>query len=173
MYARLNSALSAPEIFPFTQADLQSMYPGASVPTLWTTNFMAAERIVHVIVKGRPEYDQLTHKAVEGMPVFNPVKGQWEQSFDIVALSADELRARVPVAVSMRQARLALLSVGLLTVVNDAIAAMPGADGEAARIEWEYATEVRRDSPLVAALSGPLNLADADLNQLFISAAGL
>ncbi len=173
MYARLNKDSSQLEIFPFTQACLESIYPGASVPINWTPQFMADERIVHVVAKGQPEYDPLTHKAVEADPVFNPVKNQWEQSFEIVQLTDGELRERVPVAVSMRQARLALLAAGLLQLVNAAIASLPGTEGEAARIEWEYATEVRRDSPLVAALAGPLNLGEAELNQLFISAAGL
>lgn len=75
--------------------------------------------------------------------------------------------------VSMRQARLALLGAGLLAQVNAAIAAMPGVEGDAARIEWEYAQEVRRDSPIVAGLSDALNLTDSDLNTLFSEAAKL
>ncbi len=79
----------------------------------------------------------------------------------------------VPVSVSMRQARLALLGAGLLAAVNDAVAAMPGVEGEAARIEWEYARDVRRDSPLVQGLSGVLGLDAAQLDALFVAAAAL
>lgn len=78
-----------------------------------------------------------------------------------------------PATVSMRQARLALLGAGLLQPVNDAIAAMPGTEGEAARIEWEYATEVRRDSRLVAGMAGALTLTEQQLDDLFLVAAGL
>ncbi len=159
--------------YPFTQADLSAKYPEASVPVEWSPEFMAAEGIVHVIAKDKPAFNPDAQTADESDPIFNSESGQWEQGWAVRDLTADELRARVPAAVTMRQARLSLLAAGLLQAVNDAIAVMPGADGEAARIEWEYATEVRRDSPLVAALSGPLDLADADLNQLFISAAGL
>ena len=53
----------------------------------------------------------------------------------------------------MRQARLALLGAGKLAEVNTAIAAMPGAAGEAARIEWEYSGEVHRDKALIQALA--------------------
>ncbi|MBK6742515.1 MAG: hypothetical protein IPG66_05860 [Hydrogenophilales bacterium] len=81
--------------------------------------------------------------------------------------------AEVPAAVSMRQARLALLGAGLLASVNAALAAMPGAAGEAARIEWEYAHEIRRDSPLVAGLSGALAISGEQLDALFVAAAGL
>jgi hypothetical protein len=79
----------------------------------------------------------------------------------------------VPEVVTMRQARLALLGAGLLAQVNAAIAAMPGAEGDAARIEWEYAQEVRRDSPLVAALLAALGLTDEALDNLFTEGAKL
>ena len=76
----------------------------------------------------------------------------------------------VPQVVTMRQARLALLVAGLLGRVNDALAAMPDVEGEAARIEWEYATTVERDSPLIAGLAGALGLDDGAIDALFISA---
>lgn len=79
----------------------------------------------------------------------------------------------VPEVVTMRQARLALLGAGLLAQVNTAVANMPGAEGDAVRIEWEYAQEVRRDSPLVAALSVALGLTDETLDNLYKVAAGL
>lgn len=78
-----------------------------------------------------------------------------------------------PQTVSMRQARLALLGAGLLTHVNDALAVMPGIEGEAARIEWEYATEVKRDSALVTGMTAALGLTEAQLDALFIAAAAL
>lgn len=79
----------------------------------------------------------------------------------------------IPGAVTMRQARLALLGAGLLANVNSYIASMTGVDGDVARIEWEYAQEVRRDSPLVAGLSQALALTTAQLYALFTTAAGL
>lgn len=79
----------------------------------------------------------------------------------------------VPQAVTMRQARLALLGAGLLSQVNAAIASMPGAEGEAARIEWEYAQEVRRDSALVQSLVPALGMNEAGLDALFTAAAAL
>ncbi len=79
----------------------------------------------------------------------------------------------VPEVVTMRQARLALLGAGLLAQVNTAVANMPGAEGDAARIEWEYAQEVRRDSPLVAALSAAFGWTGAQLDDLFTDGAKL
>lgn len=79
----------------------------------------------------------------------------------------------VPSAVTMRQARLALLDAGLLTSVNNAVAAMTGTAGEAARIEWEYAMDVVRTSPLVVNLSAALGLTSEQLDSLFTVAAAL
>lgn len=87
----------------------------------------------------------------------------------VVVTPAPEQPA-APAVVSMRQARLALLAAGMLQPVNDAIAALPGADGDAARIEWEYATEVRRDSQIVQRLASALAL---DVDALFAAAAAL
>lgn len=81
--------------------------------------------------------------------------------------------AVVPSAVTMRQARLALLAAGKLDVVNAAIADMPGDQGKAARIEWEYSQEVQRHKALVLSLAPVLGLDNAQLDALFIMAAGL
>lgn len=79
----------------------------------------------------------------------------------------------IPASVTMRQARLSLLQANLLHTVNAAIAAMPGAAGEAARIEWEYSQEVQRNKALVLALAPALNLTDTQLDQLFRTASTL
>lgn len=81
--------------------------------------------------------------------------------------------AVVPSSVSMRQARLALLQAGKLSAVDAAIAALPSPEKEQAQIEWEYATEVKRDSALVAQLAPALGLESAALDALFITAATL
>ena len=78
-----------------------------------------------------------------------------------------------PQTVSMRQARLALLNAGLLTVVTDAIAAMPGTEGEAARIEWGYAQNVERYAPLVKSMASALPLTEEQIDNLFVEAAKL
>lgn len=78
-----------------------------------------------------------------------------------------------PRVVTMRQARLALLQAGLLGTVSAALASAEGAAGEAARIEWEYAATVDRDSPLVVGFAAGLNLTPDQLDALFAAAAGL
>jgi hypothetical protein len=68
---------------------------------------------------------------------------------------------------------LAGLGAGLLPGVDAAIAAMTGTEGDAARIEWEYAQEVRRDSPLLAGMIAALGLTSEQVDGLFVAAAGL
>ena len=75
--------------------------------------------------------------------------------------------------VSMRQARLALLQAGKLADVTTAINALPSPAKEAAQIEWEYATEVRRDSALMQQLAAAIGLTEADLDALFTQAVTL
>lgn len=79
----------------------------------------------------------------------------------------------VPSVVTMRQARLALLGAGLLASVDAAIDRLPSPQKEAARIEWEYATEVQRSSGLVPMMGAALGLDEAGLDALFIAAVAL
>lgn len=80
---------------------------------------------------------------------------------------------QVPPAVTMRQARLALLSVGLLDDVDTAINSLPSPQKEAARIEWEYSQEVQRHNGFVSVLAPTLGLTEESLDNLFIEAAKL
>jgi hypothetical protein len=79
----------------------------------------------------------------------------------------------VPHAVTMRQARLALLAGGYLAGVDAAINALPQPQQSAARIEWDYSSEVVRSKPFVTLLGAALGLDDAQVDQLFVTAAGL
>ncbi len=79
----------------------------------------------------------------------------------------------VPAAVTMRQARLALLGAGLLSSVDAAIDAMSEPTKSAARIEWEYSNELQRSNPLVLALGPALNLTPEQIDALFVAASAL
>lgn len=80
----------------------------------------------------------------------------------------------VPQQVTMRQARLALLGAGLLDDVGAAIAAIPDpVQRKAAQIEWEYAAIVERNSPLIQQLAPALGMTEAQMDELFATAAGL
>lgn len=95
------------------------------------------------------------------------VDGAW-----LVAVNVAE-PAPIPAAVTMRQARLALLAAGKLAAITAAIAGLPSPQKEAAEIEWEYSQEVQRHNGFVSLLAPMLILTEGDLDQLFITAAAL
>lgn len=74
----------------------------------------------------------------------------------------------VPQAVTMRQARLQLLAVGLLDDVNTMLAA-----DQAAMINWEYATHVYRNDVIVVQLKNSTGMTDEQLDELFVAASKL
>ncbi len=92
--------------------------------------------------------------------------------FAAPVVSPEEIRAAIR-PVTMRQARLALLAAGVLGDVAPALAALPSPHRDAAEIEWEYASEVRRDAPLIAALGSALGLTEDQIDDLFEAAAVL
>lgn len=106
--------------------------------------------------------------ARECLPLKFPLRGRFYS--EAVPLN---YRRNVPQQVTARQARLALLNAGLLEAVQAAVDGLPGAEGAAARIEWEYAQTVDRASPLVAALAAALQLDDEQLDALFTAASRL
>lgn len=79
----------------------------------------------------------------------------------------------VPGIVTMRQARLALLEAGQLAAVEAAINALPEPQRSAARIEWDYSSEVHRDRAFVQTLGAALGLDAAALDALFTRASEL
>lgn len=80
---------------------------------------------------------------------------------------------QVPGAVTMRQARLALLGAGMLEQIDTAINALPSPQKEAAKIEWEYSQEVQRHNGFVSVLAPALGLTSAQLDALFLQASQL
>lgn len=80
-----------------------------------------------------------------------------------------------PAEVTMRQAQLAMLAftyqdgTNLLDKVNTLIAQQP----RASQITWNASSVVQRGNALIAGLQPALGLTDAQIDQLFITAAGL
>lgn len=74
----------------------------------------------------------------------------------------------IPKVISMRQARLQLLEVGLL----DDVEALVSRDRKW-QIEWEYATEVERISPLIESVKATMSLTDEQIDDMFLSASKL
>ncbi len=82
--------------------------------------------------------------------------------------------APIPVSVTMRQARLALLDDGLLDSVATALAAIPDpVQRKVAQIEWEFSPTVSRGARWWADLSVALGMGEAELDAFFAKAATL
>lgn len=77
--------------------------------------------------------------------------------------------AVVPASVTPRQVRLLLLAQSLLPQVEAIIAS----SDEATRIAWDYASEFRRDDPLLLALASQLGLTSEQVDAFFIAASQL
>ena len=74
----------------------------------------------------------------------------------------------IPQVITMRQARLQLLEVGLL----DDVEALVALDRKS-QIEWEYANEVYRHSPLIESVKGAMSLTDEQIDNMFLEASKL
>ena len=86
------------------------------------------------------------------------VDGVWREVFAL-----EPAPVFVPQQVTMRQARLELLSRRLL----DDVEAMIAAAGREAQIEWEYASLVERGNPVIAGVQQQQGFTDAQIDDLF------
>lgn len=75
-----------------------------------------------------------------------------------------------PQKVTARQARRALDAVGKLGLIAPAIDALPEPQRSHARIDWEWAADIERDSEFVVVL-GPILGSPAEVDALFALAA--
>lgn len=73
------------------------------------------------------------------------------------------------IVVTQRQARLALLSAGLLDSADAAI----NSSDQSIQIAWNYASEIRRSDPAISAVGGALGLSTEQIDVLFKYAATL
>ena len=98
------------------------------------------------------------------------------EDFDPLSLDAwcyvdDELQLVIPQSVTRFQARAALHLAGLFEQV-ETLMQSPETD-MIARLAWQDAQEFKRNSPTVLAMASALNLTEAQLDELFITAAGI
>ena len=75
-------------------------------------------------------------------------------------------KSLIPKTITLRQARLYLLSIGLLDDLENIIN-----QNRAYQIEWEYANQIERESPLVKILGQTLNLDDTAIDNMFMEAS--
>ena len=129
--------MSIPDGADLTGIGYQRIYPAQTIPT-------PADG--EIVVSKPPE----------------KVDGVWREVFAL-----EPAPVFVPQQVTMRQARLELLSRDLLDDVDAVIAVA----GRAAQIEWEYASTVDRDNPVIAAVQQQQGMTDEQIDDLFREAA--
>jgi len=128
-------------------------------------------------------YDDAIHASIPGdaQPITEQVRANLlaaQSAGKVIEADANGLPVAVdppppgpPQVVSRFKARAALHLAGLLTTV-EALMAAPETD-ELARLAWKDATEFHRDSPTLVVMAAKLSLTDEQIDQLFITAAGI
>lgn len=102
-----------------------------------------------------------------GLHVHSPSLDTDYSGYRLVVWEMEEPPVSVPDSVTPRQVRLLLLQQNLLADVETMIAQQD----EATKITWEFASEFRRDDPLLNQLALNLNLTQEQLDQFFIAAS--
>ena len=158
--------------YPYAPETLRADYPNTSFPWPPPAALLAEYGVFPVMDRDPPAYDPLTHDVEEAPPAL--VAGSWTRQWRLVAVAAPEAMRRRAAwrarsAVSPRQARLALLGAGLLDAVDAYVATQP----RAVQLEWEYASEIRRDNALLSTAATALGMTSEQLQALFTQAATL
>lgn len=152
--------IKLPDIYPYNLSQIRKDFPDVSFPRELHLADLHDYGVYPVLETEKPSGDVVT----EVLPEL--INGEWVQTWTARDYTAEEIAARVPKIVTMRQARLALHQLDLLGTVEAAVA-NAGAD---VQIEWEYSGTVDRSHPWVQSLGASLAL---DLNDLFTAAAKL
>ncbi len=103
------------------------------------------------------------------LPEF-PTGAVVETGAGAVLAAPDEHTLAVPDSVALWQARAVLAAHGLL---EDASAAVTASGDPVLRVVWEYGNYISRNSPGLGALGAALGLNEAQIDALFVAAAGL
>lgn len=96
---------------------------------------------------------------------------EWTRGLTPCAIQPPVVTTAVPAVVSRFQARAALHIAGLLDTV-EAIMASPTTP-VLAKLAWADAQEFKRTSPSLLGIAGAIGLTDAQLDDLFTTAAGI
>ena len=146
--------------------DLRARLPNTSMRENWPGGELEGIEYVLVQPTPRPDYDPAAQNLTEATPAL--VSGAWVQRWTVTPASAAEIAERLEdrragMSCTPRQARLALAGAGLLPAVEAWVAAQ----GAAAQIEWEYASEIRRTVGLVTSAASTMGLTDEQIDALF------
>lgn len=110
----------------------------------------------------------LSESPIEGYLLFEVASELLDFGIDNLCIVDGSVKRKPVELITPRQARLKLLEVGLLDELEAIITA-----NRAWQIEWEYATEVKRDSPLIDAVASEAGLTSEQVDTMFLEASQL
>jgi hypothetical protein len=155
-----------------TEETIKQGYPSTSFPS----PFIPPEVYAYIFPYPKPEHDSTTHYLVPIAPELTNL-GHWEERWEVLPRSQEQVDsilesrrlATIPTSVTPRQIRQALTRAGLRASLETTIS-----QSDQDTKDWyEFATEFRRDSPVVAAMGVVLGVSTADLDNLWILAGSL
>lgn len=88
----------------------------------------------------------------------------------IASYVAPKVIVVVPTSITQRQCRLKLNQMGKY---KDVVTFIENSEDDEIKIEWEYATEIERNNPLVSTLGEQLGLTKEQLDTYFVEASKL
>lgn len=166
-----------------SESDIRALNTNTSFPT----PFQAPEGYSLVFPSPAPTHNPVTQSVREVAPLLT-AKGHYEQAWEVLELFATQAEkdsaiaadteakrlAAVPVSVTRRQAKQALILQGLISGVQPAINAITDATQRALiQCEWDDSQVFERQRPALIMLGTALGLGAAALDALFVSAAAL
>ncbi len=95
--------------------------------------------------------------------VWNEDSKSWIEDME---LKKEYEKSLIPKTITLRQARLYLLTINLLDSLESIIS-----QNKTYQIEWEYANQIERESPLVTILGQALNLDSDAIDNMFTEAS--
>ena len=151
-----------------TENELRQRFKSVILPRVLPNNVFEFSKVLTGAIPAAG-----TNEVVE-QSGYEKVGDQWYYKWNVRALTEySHPAAVVPAAVTMRQARLALHANGLLTAAVSAIDSLPEPQKTAAQIEWEYSSEVHRQSQMTNLIAAALGLSPQQIDELFQLAATL
>lgn len=149
--------------------EIRKAWPNTSLPTVPTDELLEELFELKPIVEiDSPTYSSFTHSLREVPPRL--IEGQWTQQWEVIPLTDEKLKTwRSSLVLTPRQANSILLQNGLL----DQIEYWISTQSRQVQIDWNKATEIRRDWPLINNSINELGLTETQLDELFIAGCNI
>ena len=152
--------------------EVRLMFANVSFPNgVLDEIFLAENDIAKVEYESQPVIDDFTQK-VEQDKLATLENGVYTIKYRVLPKTEDEIveyrKSQVPQSITPLQAKLQLLSLGLL----DDVEALVTGD-RIAQLYWEYASVVERDNAVLLLMANSIGLTSEQVDEMFIEASKL